>query len=825
MGQARDEAGNIWEVDAQGNPVRLLQQGGGQAQGTIYAPPADPYKQTAEVRANNKAAIDAGEAQRRALEWAATHNPDGSLKMAPDAQIKRNQGVAEAQGNLDNLNNLAGYVASLRQQYAQNFKGKGIGSLVEYAPAAMRPANGVFNDTANSLLADMAKAKGLSSQQFNTPAEQKMFFQPLIPQAGDTDEQIVNKLDMLDKMVQTGRQNYANQIVAQGAQPKGYQGPNAMNQPAPNAPANVGAQGSALNALTGNTRTRYERNPDLERAVAAAFRRGASLEELNAITIPAGYGPINAAEYMQAKKAPKNADITFTVGKNIPLSRMEELSGSPLGAAGIGLGNAGSFGLVKGLAPDQYAEADRMNGGAMLAGEVLGAIGGTSAIGKLGANTAGKMGSFGQKLLQGGGRAGNLARGVGTDVAYSAAYGAGSGDGAAESALAGGLGSLGGRAAGKLLGKAVGGLTRAPGAQELADRGIPLTVGQNMGGMVKGIEDRAAGYPIIGDIIGNRRLEGMQGFNQAAFNDAGQPIGAQIGNIGEAGVNDLRQATSGAYDSATAGVNVPLDAQFMPDLAQVAQQSRNLPPDLAQRFNAAMDNRVQPIAQSGQMTGETYQQGMRGLSGYKAEMTKPGFEGDYRDALSGAQDVLKSQMMRGGGASVVEGLGKADRSYRLTKVLQDAVSKAKNGTGSGEIQTFTPAQLNMSAAANAKKFGGQRPFASLIDAGQQVLPSKIPDSGTAGRLAQLALPGLVAGGAGTGYATGGGDGATTGGLASLGLLAALAAGGTKGGQKAINKLLFNRPGALRGPTAKRAIGKLQGLFGAASVPLALEAGN
>jgi hypothetical protein len=238
-----------------------------------------------------------------------------------------------------------------------------------------------------------------------------------------------------------------------------------------------------------------------------------------------------------------------------------------------------------------------------------------------------------------------------------------------------------------------------------------------------------------------------------------------------------------------------------------------------------MDNRVQPIAQSGQMTGETYQQGMRGLSGYKAEMTKPGFEADYRDALSGAQNVLRGQMQRGGGQSVVEGLGKADQSYRMAKVIQQAQNAAKNGSGTGIPGLPSPAQFNTAATANAKKFGGARPFGSLIDAGQKVLPSKVPDSGTAGRLAQLAMPGLIAGGAGAGYASGGGEGAATGGATTLGLMALLAAGGTKGGQKAINKLLFARPAALGGPKARRAIGKLQGLFGAASIPLALEANN
>ena len=223
-----------------------------------------------------------------------------------------------------------------------------------------------------------------------------------------------------------------------------------------------------------------------------------------------------------------------------------------------------------------------------------------------------------------------------------------------------------------------------------------------------------------------------------------------------------------------------------------------------------------PVAVAGELTGDTYQQAMRGFKGYKAETVKPGFEADYRDALSGVQDALKGQMMRGGGADVVERLGKADQAYRMAKVLEDAQGKAINGTGSGATNIFTPAQLNLAARANAKKFGGQRPFSQLAEAGQEVLPSKIPDSGTAGRMTQLLLPAALGG---AGYATGGTDGAGT----ALGLLALLRGSASKAGQKAINKALFDRPDSLK--ALGTAINKRKGLFGSATIPLMLEANN
>jgi len=118
----------------------------------------------------------------------------------------------EAQSGLEQVQGLNRTIGDLRNQYNKNFKGKGVGSLAEYLPAMARPANGVFDNTALSLLADLAKAKGLTSQQFNTPAEQKMFFEPLLPNRNDTDEEIASKINALQRMTNDGTSRYARQL-------------------------------------------------------------------------------------------------------------------------------------------------------------------------------------------------------------------------------------------------------------------------------------------------------------------------------------------------------------------------------------------------------------------------------------------------------------------------------------------------------------------------------------------------------------------------------------------------------------------------------------
>jgi hypothetical protein len=267
------------------------------------------------------------------------------------------------------------------------------------------------------------------------------------------------------------------------------------------------------------------------------------------------------------------------------------------------------------------------------------------------------------------------------------------------------------------------------------------------------------------------------------------------------GVDDLlgtpgaQGATGRAYDAATAGVTVPLDPQFNTEYAAARARAGALPPDLGAKFNLALDNRVEPAIAGGNLTGDNYQQAVRGLKGYRAENPKAGFEEDYRNGLTATQNALTGAMTRNGGPSVVTGLQAADQSYKLGKVLQDAVKRARNGSRSGEAEVFTPSQLNDAGEAN--RFSGSgtsRPFYQLGKAGQEVLPSQVPDSGTAGRLITglLATGGL---GAGLDYAApGDGSAATSLGLGSLSVMAAL---NSKAGRAALEKILLERPDNFR----------------------------
>ena len=224
------------------------------------------------------------------------------------------------------------------------------------------------------------------------------------------------------------------------------------------------------------------------------------------------------------------------------------------------------------------------------------------------------------------------------------------------------------------------------------------------------------------------------------------------------------------------------------------------------------------------MSGKDYQQAMRAMKATRANPPQrfQGFEQDYRDAVSGAMGALEGAMRRGGGDNVIAGLDAANAANKGLKTLQSAVERARNGTRSGEVGIFAPSQLSDAVAMSERKYGANA-LKGLAQDGQRVLPSTVPNSGTADRLAQMALPGAGAAalGGGVGFYSGGVEGAQTGTGTALALGALLALGGTKAGQKTLAAAINERPNALR----QLGVGtrKRKGLFGAAALPVVLPA--
>ena len=416
------------------------------------------------------------------------------------------------------------------------------------------------------------------------------------------------------------------------------------------------------------------------------------------------------------------------------------------GSALIGAGDMASFGLLDNLSAKPEMTRAVMTGvqernpGSFLTGQVAGGV--LSGLGAEAALARGGMGAVG--------------RARGGDLLLGAGYGAGSADDPGDSRLAnaafGGLFGLGGgmtaRAAMRGVGRGVAGVTDQA-RRRLADSNVRMSVGQLLGGGAQRLEDRLAGFPIIGDRIGAMRAEGISDFNRAAFNEGLAPIGATVGDaIGELGIDAAQDAVSRAYDDALGGYTVNVDPQFVQDLTQAVGNLRGIP-RVGDEVVGSVDEMAQYFDPTGQLTGRNMQPLIRGLG-----QTARAYKNDplgYRVAggIGQVEDAVTGMFERQA-PEVMPAFQNANEAFRNEEILRAAVNAARNGSRSKEPGVFMPSQLADAAASNSRRFGNsagttRQPFFELSRAGQEVLPSQVPDSGTAGR---LSIPMLLSGGVG-----------------------------------------------------------------------------
>ncbi len=327
-------------------------------------------------------------------------------------------------------------------------------------------------------------------------------------------------------------------------------------------------------------------------------------------------------------------------------------------------------------------------------------------------------------------------------------------------ALAGGVGG----AAGGVAGKAIGGMIAPriePNVRALADAGVELTPGQIVGGAAKRIEDAATSIPIVGQGVANAQRRSLESFNRAVGNEVLAPIGKTVAEgtpAGRALVNQVDDAISDAYRAAHAKVApFKLDQQFLRDFYQLTQ-SNILMPDQRDFFRQFMARQFIPRVQKGDITGEVAQEISSELKRYArtyaASADVPSRE--LAASFRGLVDIFDDLIARTNPAAATD-IKQANAAFaRLIRM-----EAAAGGIGAKE-GVFTAPQFAAAVRQNTPRkaeyaLGGAL-MQELSDPASVVLPSSVPDSGTAARAAW--------------HGAGAGAGATAAGLLDPALMAA-----------------------------------------------------
>lgn len=506
--------------------------------------------------------------------------------------------------------------------------------------------------------------------------------------------------------------------------------------------------------------TRGEGDPKLDNLIDTLIQSGAPIGQVRAARdqylVGIGARPVGDADNLPAVYDYKSKNPQYKGGFSQSYKQVDQTLGER--AAGI-VGDSAVGGLATGaLQGVTGGYADELAGG-------IAALGGgdyaqsrdafaanqrlvneanpiSSTIGELGGGVASTLG--GGLALRGAGKFAPLA----ADAIYGGIYGSGNaqeGDRLQGGAIGAATGVIGSKIGERLAGGLSSGLAgvQNPAVQTLDAAGVPMTFGQIRGGASKLAEDRRTSNPFIGDLIAKRQRESLAGANRAAFNQFAEPLGGNIDAIGQEGLAQAQRLSGDAFDTALSNPNLG----FVPD-SQLAQALGSIQRDQASR-GVLSDDQLARVAKnvSTNVGGRIRQGGLFG-SGFKKAMSglrKDAQTPDIGQGIKEYQGAFMDAARRQSPPEALEALSRADAAYPMLKALEGAVGAARN-QGDG---IFTGAQLGNAAFGNTKKFGGSAaaargdvPFNQLQQAMVEVLPSKAPDSGTAGRTAEN-LSGLL----------------------------------------------------------------------------------
>jgi hypothetical protein len=329
------------------------------------------------------------------------------------------------------------------------------------------------------------------------------------------------------------------------------------------------------------------------------------------------------------------------------------------------------------------------------------------------------------------------ASGVGSEAAGQAAEGTGL-EGPAR--LAGGLlgGPLAARAVKPQLGAA---------QQALADAGVRLTPGQMAGSVAKNIEDKATSLPITGHFIDKARGRSIEDFNRAVANQTLAPIGGRLDRgtaVGHDLVSEVHDKLSNAYDHIVPYLELRPDQQWFNDLRDVYERNAAILPETeTRRFQNIIDQQFgRPAPLDGEKV-KRIEQKLTQLAGQFSGSANADHQilgGALRDTVQAVRENMERM-----NPDLADQLRRINTGWAMYTRLETA---AANRRGSGGV--FTPGDLLTGVKRGDKSVRkgsfarGNALMQGFAEAGQNVLPSTVADSGTTGR---ALMSGLVGGAA------------------------------------------------------------------------------
>lgn len=295
----------------------------------------------------------------------------------------------------------------------------------------------------------------------------------------------------------------------------------------------------------------------------------------------------------------------------------------------------------------------------------------------------------------------------------------------------------------------------AESVKALQKEGVDLTLGQTHGGVVRRAEEAHKSNPLIGHAIREAENRSIQTFNRATYNRVLANIGEKFegDEIGRAGIKQVGDKLDKAYESIKPKLALKPDDQFIKDMADTRTEASEMPDAQEKQFETILNNRLlKRVGPEGSIDGATFKQ-IESEIGHLAAVYKSSGDAAHRELGSALSDVvthLRENLGRSSDPSVREELKKINTGWAMLTRIENAAGRR---AGSGGL--FTTGDL-LQAVKSGDRSSRRRTFArgdalmqDFAQTAHDVLPNRLPDSGTAEREQWNNLTGIILRGAGT----------------------------------------------------------------------------
>jgi hypothetical protein len=288
--------------------------------------------------------------------------------------------------------------------------------------------------------------------------------------------------------------------------------------------------------------------------------------------------------------------------------------------------------------------------------------------------------------------------------------------------------------------------------QRLLDEGVTLTPGQIAHrwahGIVKGAEDATRSTPIVGNFIASAQKKSFEDFNRVVLNKALAPIGEKLPRgveMGPQAIAHVEEAIGRKYDTLLPKLTLRLDNQYVTDLTDITKVAASrLPPAQRQQLTSLLTD-IHSRIPNGTVNGFIYKQIEAELNYVQrmyARAADPA-QREFSRIVTDVRGALKDTLERSNPSHAGE-LQDLNSAWAAFSRAQGASIRRVKSAG-----IFSPADLlgDIKTSSPRGVFArGHGLLQDIASAGDQVLPSSVPDSGTANRILWPELIAAAAGG-------------------------------------------------------------------------------